>query len=77
MKETGWKAGPPILSWWARQKSKIGPTWWLLTPLITVTTGVMRIPAAARLSIATSRTSNRFVMWRWAFDSLVVPSNWR
>ena len=42
-----------------------------------VTTGVMRIPASARLSIAIVFTSKRFVMWRWAFDSLLVPSNCR
>jgi hypothetical protein len=77
VKETGWKAGPPTLSWFSMQKSTIGPTVPLLSPFTMVTTGVILMPAACRLSIAIFLTSKRLAMWRCELASLVTPSNWR
>src|SRR3989442_88330 len=75
--ETGWKAGPSILSWFSMQKSTMGPTVWSLRPFTIVTTGVILIPAACRLSMAIFFTSKRFEMWRWGVASLGAPLDFR
>jgi hypothetical protein len=72
--ETGWKAGPPTLSWLSMQKSTMGPTVPLLSPFTMVTTGVILMAAACRLSIAIFFTSKRFAMWRCELASLVTPT---
>ena len=59
------------------QKSTIGPTLSLFSPLTMVTTGVILMPAACMLSMAIFFTSKRFEILRWELASLVTPSNCR
>ena len=61
----------------SRAKLMIGPTWSLFTPLMSVVTRMISMPASCMFSMARSFTSNRLPTWRWLLASLPTPSNCR